>query len=151
MGYGTPHARTPLLRHMWLMQPGKRGWLQARQREICARSTPFFAPATILCQLPLRPLECSGLRLHHFLESWGGGLELRPGSLGHYSSCGRELRWQCSEAMRLQYWAQHPPQTMCMFKFSCRDNSAINTVIIIVIIIFTISHHHVTVCSKIRQ
>ena len=35
-----------------------------------------------------------------------------------------------------------------MFKFSCRDNSAIIIVIIIVIIIFTISHHNVTVYSK---
>ena len=112
------------------MQPGKRGRLQARQRGISARSMPFFAPATILCQLLSRPPECSGPRPHHSLESWGGGLELRPGSLGHYSSCCRESRWQCSKAMRLQYWAQHPPQTMCMFKFSRRDNSAISTVII---------------------
>ena len=112
------------------MQPGKRGQLQARQRGISARSTPFFAPATILCQLPLRPPECSGLRLHHSLESRGGRLGLRTGSLGHSSSCCRESRWQWSKAMWLQYWAQHPHQAMYMFNFSCRDNSAISTVII---------------------
>ena len=106
---------------MWLMQPGKRGRLQARQRGISARSTPFFAPASILCQLPSRPPEALGPRLHHSLESWGGGSELRPESLGHYSSYCRESRWQCS--------TRHI-QCMCMFKFSCRDNSAISTVII---------------------
>ena len=35
-----------------------------------------------------------------------------------------------SEAMRPQFLAQHPPQTMCMLNFSCRDNSALSTVII---------------------
>ena len=97
----------------------------------------MYMPCTVFTELvsnfvpiAIETFGVFGPEAASFFGELGGGSELRPESLGHCSSCCRESRWQCSEAMRLQYSAQHPPLTMCMFKFCCRDNSAISTVII---------------------